>query len=119
MATARKPAKRTRLRAGAWRWLADLDPEAFYTQRFHPPTVNFNALAAAAGLSATSLTKLKNAKQPLTMDILDGLISLAESYGVHEDAARAALTVRDTRRAVPERDERVIVRVRIEQGAAA
>jgi hypothetical protein len=72
-------------------YLASLDPELFYRQTRGVRLVNQAAIAEAAGLPPSKMSKLR-AGQPLTLPALDKFLELAMRYGVAEATARARLT---------------------------
>lgn len=78
------------LRASAWRLLADQDPRALCVDGANSEP-NISAIARHAGLSQTTLIKLKNGDQGLTLEILACLTNLLVVYGWDRVEAQEAL----------------------------
>jgi hypothetical protein len=81
------------LRANAWKLLADQDPRLFYhvPGESLDPEPNLSAIARFAGLSQTTLLKLKNKEQALTLEILACLTNLLVMHGWDRIEAQEAL----------------------------
>ncbi len=79
-----------KLRRSAWTLLADQDPKALY-QEGPKPEPNLSAIARQTGLSQSSLIKLKNDDQGLTIDILAALVNFLVTCGWDRVEAQEAL----------------------------
>ncbi len=77
------------LRTGAWKLIADQDPQTLYQGR--DPQPNITAIAECAGLSSPNLIKFKNGQQPLTFEIFNCLTNLLVTYGWDRLEAQEAL----------------------------
>lgn len=78
------------LRTSAWKLLADQDPDYLYVDG-PKSEINVSAIAREAGLSQTTLLKLKNGDQTLTLEILACLTNLLIRHGWDRVEAQEAL----------------------------
>lgn len=80
-----------RLRRSAWALLADQDPKVLYQEGPTGPEPNVSAIARHAGLSQTTLLKLKNGDQALTLEVLACLTNFLVTHGWDRVEAQEAL----------------------------
>lgn len=89
------------LRGTAWKLLADQDPRALYQEGINPEP-NLSAIARLSGLSPTTLMKLKNGDQKLTLETLACLTNFLVVHGWDRIEAQEAL-IKPVRFASPKR----------------
>lgn len=77
------------VRPDAWKLLADQSPHMLYRGRVPKP--NLTAIAECAGLSPTTLMKVKKKEQPLTFEIFNCLTNFLVTCGWDRIEAQEAL----------------------------